>query len=140
MLAPPKTKTCQLNINEPVINLKSIDKSELSYYNPIHERKFSIDVNCDSEALVKLKIDSLPKYQIKNKSILTLLSGEKKSGVGLLMKYNEHLYILGSELKNKSELSGSKYTFNFSVSYLKTDERILTGAIQAATTVTMEYN
>lgn len=136
----PKNRVCELNIEQPNIELAPVEKNHLSDSIPINETHFSIGVICNQDTLVSLKLDAPAIYKSRNTNLLTLLNNGTPSGVGLSIKYNDNKYYLGNVINNSAHRSPStEYTFPFSVGYVKMSENILPGKVISQINVNLEY-
>lgn len=140
IIEKPQNKVCELNIDQPNIELAPVEKNSLSDSIPANETHFSIGVICNQDTLVSLKLDAPAIYKSRNTNLLTLLNNGTPSGVGLSIKYNDNKYYLGNVIYNSVHRTPStEYTFPFSVGYVKMSENILPGKVTSQINVNLEY-
>ncbi|KSW18978.1 fimbrial protein, partial [Proteus mirabilis] len=140
IIEKPQNKVCELNIEQPNIELAPVEKNSLSDSIPANETHFSIGVICNQDTLVSLKLDAPAIYKSRNTNLLTLLNNGTPSGVGLSIKYNDNKYYLGNVIYNSVHRTPStEYTFPFSVGYVKMSENILPGKVTSQINVNLEY-
>lgn len=135
----PKANSCQLIIPEEEIKLDSIDIKDLSYTSLSKERHFSIDIHCKNPSTPSIKIEAPDFYKIVNNNILKLTNNKLDSGVGLIFINNNNYYTLGDWIKSQKLDNKYNHTFNFSVGYIRTNKKVLTGNMSSSATVTMKY-
>ncbi|HCT6312944.1 TPA: fimbrial protein, partial [Proteus mirabilis] len=82
IIEKPQNKVCELNIEQPNIELAPVEKHSLSDSIPANETHFSIGVICNQDTLVSLKLDAPAIYKSRNTNLLTLLNNGTPSGVG----------------------------------------------------------
>ncbi|WP_270771973.1 fimbrial protein [Proteus mirabilis] len=140
IIEKPQNKVCELNIDQSNIELAPVEKNSLSDSIPTNETHFSVHVICNQDTLVSLKLDAPAIYKSRDTNLLTLLNNGTPSGVGLFIKYKDKNYYLGNAIYNSAHSSPStKYTFPFSVGYVKMSENILPGKVTSQINVNLEY-